>query len=389
MKIITKQLIVISLLILYGTYTTATDVKNIDLYAVHTDVNKNTNGIGIKLNSQDLKLKLELSENFIKTGMVAKFNPQNSNFHIKTGVNLSNQKLFSGDNSHARVNQHSLAFATGYSFTDNIYIETGFSHTTLHGKNISNNYSIADETTKLGYFELAKRIKLKNSTIDVSLNAGKSFYEFKNDEKSYGIGIDYYPNTYTKLSILKQFENNNNYYTTGVKYKYWFIDYQKNTSQNTQKITAGLNFAFDTLFDFNTYSLTKPAQQKLPHLSELHRFEDVVLNSNMDIQSTKGIKKITQTSQPSIFIADQSIDDDGGLTDRPLLAPVVSNIKTGAIYEIVSDPSLGLNINANTGLMFWRGNEGGNQNFIITIKVTNPDGGFATTIFNLTVNDTL
>ncbi|QKQ24380.1 hypothetical protein HUE58_04445 [Candidatus Ruthia endofausta] len=60
-------------------------------------------GIGVKFNSEDLKLKLELNKNFIKTGMVTKFNP------FKTGLNLSNQKLISGDNAYARINQYSVA----------------------------------------------------------------------------------------------------------------------------------------------------------------------------------------------------------------------------------------------------------------------------------------
>ncbi|SMN15352.1 hypothetical protein CRYPA_1400 [uncultured Candidatus Thioglobus sp.] len=49
--------------------------------------------MGVKFNSEDLKLKLELSKNFIKTGVVAKFNPQDSKFYFKTELNLTNQKL--------------------------------------------------------------------------------------------------------------------------------------------------------------------------------------------------------------------------------------------------------------------------------------------------------
>lgn len=45
--------------------------SNIELYILNTDVANNTNGMGVKFNSEDLKLKL--SKNFIKTGVVAKF----------------------------------------------------------------------------------------------------------------------------------------------------------------------------------------------------------------------------------------------------------------------------------------------------------------------------
>ncbi|WP_201341021.1 hypothetical protein [Abyssogena phaseoliformis symbiont] len=119
--------------------------------------------------------------------MVVKLNPQNSKFYFKTGLNLSNQKLFGGDNAYARVNQHSVALAGGYLLKDDLYAEVGLSNTKLNGKNIGSTYLIADEITKLGYVELAKRMKTDIGTVDTNVNAGKSFYEFKDNEKSYGI----------------------------------------------------------------------------------------------------------------------------------------------------------------------------------------------------------
>ncbi|SMN15353.1 hypothetical protein CRYPA_1401 [uncultured Candidatus Thioglobus sp.] len=66
---------------------------------------------------------------------------------------------------------------------DDLYTEVGISNTRLNGKNIGSTYSIADETTKLGYIELAKRIKTEFGTLDTSINAGRSFYEFKDNEE--------------------------------------------------------------------------------------------------------------------------------------------------------------------------------------------------------------
>jgi hypothetical protein len=208
--------------------------------------------------------------------MVAKFNPQDSKFYFKTGLNLSNQKLFAGDNASPRVNQVSAALAGGYLLKDDLYTEIGLSNTKLKGKD-----SVQSETTKLGYIELAKRIKTDIGTIDASINKGKSFYEFKDNEKSYGLALDYYPSVNTKLSASSQFEDDNNINTLAIKHKHWFANYERNTSQNTDKIELGLSFAFDNSFDFSTYA----SQQTLPHLSELHRFEDVVLSGNMNIQS--------------------------------------------------------------------------------------------------------
>ncbi|MBW5289735.1 hypothetical protein [Abyssogena phaseoliformis symbiont] len=46
-----------------------------------------------------------------------------------------------------------------------------------------------------------------------------------------------------------------------------------------------------------------------------------------------------------------------------------------------------LAINANTGLLTYHGDEVGDDFYVITIKVINPESGFATTTFNLAVND--
>ena len=179
---------------------------------------------------------------------------------------------------------------------DDLYAELGFSNTKLNGKNIGDIYKIASETTKQGYLELAKRIKTDIGTIDISINTGKSFYEFKNDEKSHGLAIDYYPSNNTKFSISKQFETGNNTYNLGIKHNSWFVNYGRNTSNDTKNIELGLSFAFDNAFDFSTYS----TKQSIGHLSELHRFENIVLRDNMSIQSSKGIKHILPTINISI-----------------------------------------------------------------------------------------
>lgn len=286
---------------------------------LNTDVVKNTNGIGVKFDTEDLKLKLELSKNFIKTGMVAKFNPQDSKFYLKTGLNLLNQKP-DDDNNAQRVNQVSAALAGGYLLLDDLYAEIGLSNTKLKGKD-----SDQSETTKLGYIELAKRIKTDIGTIDTSINKGKSFYEFKDHEKSYGLALDYYPSVNTKLSASSQFEHDNNIETLGIKYKHWFANYQRNTSLNTDKIELGLSFAFDDSFDFSTYS----SQQILPHLSELHRFEDVVLSHNMNIQST-------QSTQSTSYIVSVITTGTGTIISGMDSDRVVADAATGLVIMTLS-----------------------------------------------------
>lgn len=223
---------------------------------------------------------------------------------------------------------------------DDLYTEIGFSNTKLKGKDIGDDDPVQSETTKLGYIELAKRIKTDIGTIDTSINKGKSFYEFKDNEKSTGFALDYYPSVNTKLSASSQFERGNNINTLGIKHKHWFANYQRNTSQNTNKIELGLSFAFDNSFDFSTYS----SQQTLPHLSELHRFEDVVLSGNMNIQSTNGIQQSINVSITTSGPVVTGANSDTITADNGPSAPIYVALSVNSPYTL-SVNSLIFNIN--------------------------------------------
>ena len=106
--------------------------------------------------SEALKVKLEGTSDFFKTGAVLKVNPFTSNLYFKFGFNYINQKVWSPVNTSTRVNQYSGSFATGYMLTDSFYAEVGGSYTKLNGK-VFGDYEVVDEKTSLGYVELAKR----------------------------------------------------------------------------------------------------------------------------------------------------------------------------------------------------------------------------------------
>ena len=104
---------------------------------------------------------------------------------------------------------------------------------------------------------------------------------------------------------------------------------------------------------------------------------DVVITHNFQVFST-----------PTIAMATQTINDNGGFATTDLPAPTVSNIDTDAVYSIVSDPTGGkLTINASTGVTTWNGDINPTQVYTITIKVINPDGRSALATFTLNVTD--
>ena len=91
-------------------------------------------------------------------------------------------------------------------------------------------------------------------------------------------------------------------------------------------------------------------------------------------------------STPTISLANQAVDDNGGFASTDLPAPSVTGVNGGAVYSITSGAT-GLSINSSTGVMTYNGDVIGNQIYNITIKVTNTDGGNSSTTFTLTVVD--
>ncbi|MBT5934090.1 cadherin repeat domain-containing protein [Sulfurimonas sp.] len=365
----------------------------VNVYGVGAKTDKNQDssaGAGIMLDSENVKVKLEATSDFIKTGAVLKFNPLEK-YYIKVGLNYLNQKMYAPDNTNAKVNQYSGALGTGYMISNDLYIELGGSITQLDGSKVGADYEVKDETTSLTYLEVAKRWF---DVLDTTANAGQVFHEFSNDEFSYGVGVDYYPTNNSKLGFNYQNEKNNIVSVYSAQYGYLFAEYVDNISSKTNQVNAGFKIAFTDITDFSTYSMPKNIK---PHLSELHRFESIAFGTNMEIQSSAGVSKTAEAiardntpaiSSPTISLANQSVNDNGGFITTDLPAPTVSNVNAGAVYSIVGDPTGGkLTINAGTGVATWDGDLGGDTDYSITIKVLNTDGGTSSTTFTLTVID--
>jgi len=362
----------------------------VNVYGVGAKTDKNQDssaGAGIMLDSENVKVKLEATSDFIKTGAVLKFNPLEK-YYIKVGLNYLNQKMYAPDNTNAKVNQYSGALGTGYMISNDLYIELGGSITQLDGSKVGADYEVKDETTSLTYLEVAKRWF---DVLDTTANAGQVFHEFSNDEFSYGVGVDYYPTNNSKLGFNYQNEKNNIVSVYSAQYGYLFAEYVDNISSKTNQVNAGFKIAFTDITDFSTYSMPKNIK---PHLSELHRFESIAFGTNMEIQSSAGVSKTAEAiardaiSSPTISLADQIVNDNGGGLATDLPAPTVTNVDAGAVYSIVNDPTSGaLTINAGTGVVIYDGDLGAPTDYSITIKVVNPDGGTSSTTFNLHVNN--
>ena len=427
-----KKLLITGLVglgLVYGANASENRDTTINVYGVSAKIDKNQNssaGAGVMFDSEAVKVKLEGTSDYIKTGAVLKFNPINNKWYFKVGANYINQKMFAPDSTNARVNQYSGALATGYMLMNDLYVEVGGSYTKLNGSKIGATYEVKDEKTSLAYLEVAKRWESSFGTIDTTANAGRVNHEFVRDENSYGVGVDYYPIDNAKFGYSYQNEKNNIVSVYSAQYGYVFAEYVDNVSTEAYQVNAGVKIAFTDIADFSTYGMPKSIKS---HLSELHRFEGVAFGVNMDVQSSGGVSKTAEAvarekaaadaaakaaaadakaaadaaaaqaaanqaanntpaiSTPTISLGAQSVNDNGGGLATNLPAPTVTGVNAGAVYSITTGVA-GLTINSSTGVMTYDHNVNtGNESHSITIKVTNTDGGTSSTTFTLNIVD--
>jgi len=361
--------------------------RTINIYGVGAKTDKDQDssaGMGIMFDSEAIKVKVEGTSDFIKSGAVLKLNPFNPNLYFKLGLNYINQKMYSPVNTSTRVNQYSGALSSGYMLRDDFYVEIGGAYTKLDGK-VFGDYEIKDETTSLAYLEVAKRWNTPLGTLDTTANGGQVFHEYVKDEFSGGVGIDYYPMNNAKIGYNYQYEQNNIANIYSAQYSFFFVEYADNISLDTYQVNGGVKVAFDNLFDISTYKA--PTNIK-PHLSELHRFETITFATNMEVQSSAGVQKtqaaidrdaLPDTPANTAPVAnDFSVDaDDEDTVSYDMNAQISDNesADSALTITIVSGPTHGsLTWNGHTFTYEVTDGSGYSGDDSFTYKVTDPDG---------------
>ena len=347
-KFIKLSLVTTILSLTVATANTQKD-NTINIYGVGAKTDKDQNshsGVGFMFDSEEVKVKLEGTSDFLKAGAVVKFNPVTNKWYVKVGANVVNQKMYAVDGNTAKVNQYSGALAVGYMLDGDLYVEIGSSYTTLQGKKLSVDYEIKDEITKVAYLELVKRWNTPAGTLDTTLNVGTVYHDYTDNETSSGVGIDLYPSNISKIGAKYQNENNNDVATYSANYGYAFVEYTDKKDSDTWHVMAGLKFAFTNIFDVSSYKM--PTNIK-PHISELHRFEDVSFGSNMQIQSSSGVEATAEkiardanqapTWTATSYATGITVDDnsgDGAVTLKDLTTVSSDNESDTITYSIVS-----------------------------------------------------
>jgi len=281
-----------------------------------------SSGAGVYYDSEFLKLRMENTADYLKAGGVLKFNPNQSEWYIKTGLSYLNEKMYAYDDSTARVNQYGVSLGIGYKLTESLYAEVGGNITDLHGSKIGSIFEISDEKTKRAYAELVKRFRGDFGTLDTSVNVGRTYYEFAKDENFVGAGVNYYPTAYSKASIFHNSEERNHYTQVSLSYQAFEVSY-RNLTDNAHHVMVGIKFQCENIFDITS---CKIPTNIIPHISENDKFEQITFASAMQIQTSQpnpiGFQCIKPNlemfvSQPFGMLGSPAVDENGCLESNP------------------------------------------------------------------------
>lgn len=310
----------------FNTLAFAVDDSLFSLYQLNSrksDSNSGntSNGGGVYYDTEMIKVRLENTSDYLKVGTVFKYNPEDTPWYIKTGLSYLNEKIYGYDGSSDRVNQYGLTLGIGYKLTDTLYAEMGANRTDLHGTKIGNWFEISDETTKRAYAELVKRLKGDFGVLDASVNIGRTYYEFADDENFVGFGMSYYPISSSKISIFHNTEVRNHATSVTLSYEAFELTY-RNLSDNAHRLMVGFKLQCTNIFDLSS---CKIPTNIIPDISENDKFEQITFSSASEIQTSKpnpiGFQCIRPSadmfqSEPGQMLGAPSVDENGCLINN-------------------------------------------------------------------------
>jgi hypothetical protein len=238
-------------------------------------------GSGLYYNTQNIKLKVEKTVDYIKTGAILKVNPLENSLYVKFGGNYLNQNLYNYDTTKKNICQYSGALGIGYTLSPDVDLELGSNMTEVIGDNGNTENTITNQTIKETYYQIAKRTEIPIGTIDVTLKGNQLYQTLSTKEENYGSSFNYYPDKYMKLGYFYMNSQNNIYRGYSLNYGYFTTEYANNISENTYSVTVGLKAKFTDIMNFSSY--VTPVNVK-PKAVRLHRFDDMILSDNMNMR---------------------------------------------------------------------------------------------------------
>ncbi len=238
-------------------------------------------GSGLYYNTQNLKLKVEKTADYVKTGAILKITPFQDSLYVKFGGNYLNQNSSHYDYSKTNISQYSGAFGIGYELFPDVDLELGRNMTEVMRESDNTYSDINNQTIKETYYQIAKRTEIPIGTIDVTLKGKQLYQTLSAKEENYSSSFNYYPDKNMRFGYFYMNSQNSIYSGYHLNYGYFTTEYANNTSDNTYAITVGLKAKFTDIMDFSSY--IKPINLK-PKSIRLHRFDDMILSDNMNMR---------------------------------------------------------------------------------------------------------
>jgi len=344
---------------------------------------KSYNGAGVQFENDFSNIVVEYGSDYTKGSAVLKYDITND-IYIKGGLGyLQREMLILGADKD--VTQTTLGAGLGYGDEKSYNIEAGYLDSKLKDA------ALADGHSKISYIEVVGKHSFgEYATFDI-VGIAKNTNVFDKNYDDYQAELGWYATDDVRtFAGYDSVDHDKNDYAVraGIQYTFAtaeFSPYLRATANTDKNVNVGLEYSEDIanrslkMRDFFENAVGTGdivAQTVAPEV-----FASKVVVQE-DTPPSPGI------SSPTIAMANQNVNDEGGGSTQIVGTPTVTNVVAGATYTLTSNPfGVMLTINSSTGQMSWNGDLFGNQTETITVKVTNPDTGTASASFSLTVVD--
>ena len=265
--------------------TNASNSNSLSMYTIPPDPEKviitGNGGGGLSYSTTNVKLKVETSSDFVKTGAILKINPFQNALYLQLGANYLTQNISNTNFIKENVSQYSTALSVGYTIYPSINIEAGSSLTQVIANKTNPENAISNQTLQDTYYQIAKRSETPVGTVDVTLNGNQLYQNLAVKGQNYGSSFNYYPNKNIKLgySYMNMQNNVSNDYV--LNYGYFATEYTNNIALNTYSVTVGFKAKFSDITKISSYKA--PTNIK-PSNVVSHKFDEMVLTNNMNLR---------------------------------------------------------------------------------------------------------
>lgn len=249
------------------------------IYGINNQPNQSPSSydsLGISYNDNDIKIKVEGSDDTFKSAGALTYNPFKNQMYVVLGANYITQNLDSVYPNN--ISQYSGTLGGGYRIENDLYFEVGNSFTQLKSPSLDTEEQAKVQTFNDTYLSIAKFIELPIGTVNTTFKGAKIYETLSKTETNYVSTINYYSNNDINFGYSYTNASNNisNYYS--INYGYFITEFMDNTSLDISNLKVGVKANFKDITNLSSY--TTPNRTK-SHLPKLHKLNDVILTNNM------------------------------------------------------------------------------------------------------------